>query len=275
MKVLEWKDKTTGKEFYDYRTGRITGDNIFDTSTTGVSYYNELLPGSSEENYYRNQKNLVGEIIYLTPEQYFENCVKYAFPNSSVEKLKKERSRDTESLETIRTVIDNNVQLPMTMINAAAGSQEGLHRMYVVGEDYGWNNKKYPVLFIDYYNKNLQKEVELNKRKNNIEQKIKQAVLDACEYKYNSFEQFVNELRWTLNNSFRYFDEFEDFEDVPFKIEKDNDLIIVTVLDVSFIFNISDINITNNSLDDSEEEINIDDLLVDDIDIYDLLKKLK
>ena len=272
----EWKDKFTGKDMYDYHTGKITGNNIFDTSTTGVSFYNELIPGSSEERYYKEEKNLYGKIVNLTPQQYFEACVKYAFPNSSVDKLKQERQRDTESLETIKTVIDNGVQLPMTIVNIAQQTQEGLHRMYVVGEMFGWDSNSYPVLIVDYFDKEKQKNIDKLKHDNEIEQRIKEAVLEACEYKYSSFEDFVEELQWTINSSFKYYDEFEDVEDIPFEIKKENELITVTVLDVPFIFNESDINITSDKPEiDDLDDLDLDDILIDDMDIEELLSKMK
>ena len=272
----EWKDKFTGKDMYDYHTGKITGNNIFDTSTTGVSFYNELIPGSSEERYYKEEKNLYGKIVNLTPQQYFEACVKYAFPNSSVDKLKQERQRDTESLETIKTVIDNGVQLPMTIVNIAQQTQEGLHRMYVVGEMFGWDSNSYPVLVVDYFDKEKQKNIDKLKHDNEIEQRIKEAVLEACEYKYSSFEDFVEELQWTINSSFKFFDEFEDVEDIPFEIKKENELITVTVLDVPFIFNESDINITSDKPEiDDLDDLDLENILIDDMDIEELLSKMK
>lgn len=277
----EWKDKFTGKDMYDYHTGKITGNNIFDTSTTGVSFYNDLIPGSPDEQYYKKEKNLYGKIVNLTPQQYFEACVKYAFPNSSVDKLKQERQRDTESLETIKTVIDNGVQLPMTIVNIAQQTQEGLHRMYVVGEMFGWNSNSYPVLVVDYFDKEKQQNINKLKHDNEIEQRIKEAVLEACEYKYSSFEDFVEELQWTINSSFKYYDEFEDVEDIPFEIKKENELITVTVLNVPFIFNESDINISQDEntpdtyIDDEGIEWDFSDIDLDDMDISELLSKMK
>ena len=274
--LIEWKDKFTGKDMYDYHTGKITGNNIFDTTTTGVSFYNDLIPGSPDEQYYKKEKNLYGKIVNLTPQQYFEACVKYAFPNSSVDKLKQERQRDTDSLETIKTVIDNGVQLPMTIVNIAQQTQEGLHRMYVVGEMFGWDSNSYPVLIIDYFDKDRQKNIDKLKHDNEIEQRIKEAVLEACEYKYSSFEDFVEELQWTINSSFKYYDEFEDVEDIPFEIKKENELITVTVLDVPFIFNESDINITSDKPEiDDLDDLDLDDILIDDMDIEELLSKMK
>ena len=274
--LTEWKDKFTGKDMYDYHTGKITGNNIFDTTTTGVSFYNDLIPGNPDEQFYKKEKNLHGKIVNLTPSQYFEACVKYAFPNSSVDKLKQERQRDTDSLETIKTVIDNDVQLPMTVVNIAQQTQEGLHRMYVVGEMFGWDSNSYPVLFVDYFDKEKQQNIDKLKHDNEIEQRIKEAVLEACEYKYSSFEDFVEELQWTINSSFKYYDEFEDVEDIPFEIKKENELITVTVLDVPFIFNESDINITSDKPEiDDLDDLDLDDILIDDMDIEELLSKMK
>ena len=276
--LIEWKDKSTGKEMYDYRTGTFKDiEDVFSTKTTGVSFYNELLPDSSEADYYRKEMNLEGEIQYLTPQQYFEICAEYIFPNSSVDRLKKGRSLDTQSVDTIKTVIDNNVRLPMTYIDYARHTQEGLHRMYVLGELYGWDDIKYPVLVIDWYDSEYQNNIDNQRRIDEIENDIKKAVLDACDYNYSSFDEFVEELQWTINDSFKNYDEFEDVEDVPFKIWEEDNHVNVEVLDVPFIFNISDINIKDDL--DIEEidlgDLDIEDFNLDDMDISAILKKLK
>ena len=264
MKILEWKDKFTGKDMYDYRTGNITGDNIFDITKTGMSYYNSLLPGSGEEEYFKNNKNLYGQIINLTPQQYFEACVQYAFPNSSVDKLKAERSRDKDSLQTIETVINNDVQLPITVINAAQQTQEGLHRMYVVGEMFGWNNKKYPVLFIDYYDKDRQKQWEEQAKIIDIEDRIEDAVKETCRYNFSNMDEFLDELQWKLNSSFRFYPGMED-KDVPFDYEDKGETLTIKVLDVPYTFDTSLIKIVQKENED-EDNFDWDDIDIDDID---------
>lgn len=280
MKIVEWKDKYTGKDMYDYHTGRVTSkDNIFDTSTTGMSKYNDLIPGSSEAEYYKNKKNLIGKIEYLTPQQYYDYCAKYVFTNSSSDDLKNQRKADKKSIETIDTVLRNDVQLPMTVINIAEKQQEGLHRMLYLAEIYGWNDIRFPVLIVDYYNKDLQYEINHQKYINKITKDLESAILEALEYRYNSFEDFVEELQWTIDKAFQYYDEFDGVDNIPFKIEAKGDNIEVSILDIDPIsFDKSEIQFKDNN--DSEENINTSDIDwndfdVDNMDIYDILRKLK
>lgn len=276
MKILEWKDKFTGEDMFDYHTGTITGDNIFDTTKTGMSYYNQLLPGSKDEEYYKKEKNIYGKIVNLTPQQYFEACVEYAFPTSSVEKLKQQRGADKYSLDKIETVIKNDVQLPITVINAADKTQEGLHRMYVVGEMFGWNNKKYPVLFVDYFDYDRQRRWEEQHRIYEIQRDIEDCVKEAGRYKFSSLEEFEEELQWKINSKFKYYSEFEDYEDIPFEFNVDEDEAVVTVLGVPYTFDVSLIKIVEDeedtdNLDLSDEDL--DNLLIDDDFLNSLLNK--
>ena len=52
------------KEDVDYGTGPVEGKDIFDTSTLGGFSYKELcIPGNKENEYMKNTKNRVGEIV--------------------------------------------------------------------------------------------------------------------------------------------------------------------------------------------------------------------
>ena len=46
------------EQFYDYHTGDITGDNIFDTTTTGCGFGRDIL---HDAKYMQKEKNLVGK----------------------------------------------------------------------------------------------------------------------------------------------------------------------------------------------------------------------
>ena len=73
-------------EKFDYKTGDVNGSNIFDTTTTGSSFYNDLIPGDPENEYMEKNKNLKGEIKMVSPYEYFKGCSKIF--GSTIEKLK-------------------------------------------------------------------------------------------------------------------------------------------------------------------------------------------
>lgn len=134
--------KIDDDEFYDYETDDIkfTSDrkptkDIFDTSTLGgYSAYDEYM----DDNKY---------IIMSTPKEYFEHAAKgFGVPyNTLINKIK----NDEEDLEFLRKVIFKaKKKFPMPYISKSNGSkQEGLHRLYVAAELFGWN-EKFPVLLL-------------------------------------------------------------------------------------------------------------------------------
>src|SRR5574344_258684 len=104
------------KEFYDYHTGNVNGNDIFDTTTTGVSYYNSLIPGNKDNDYYRQEKNISAKIVYMTPTEYFNECSKLF--GTSPESLMRQRRYDEDTLKHLEAVIiDYGRKFPMPMIN--------------------------------------------------------------------------------------------------------------------------------------------------------------
>ena len=129
-------------EFYDYQTDNIEFDSsgnptkdIFDTSTLG---------GYSTYDDYMNDSKY---IIMSTPKEYFEHAAKgFGVPyNTLISKIK----NDEEDLEFLKKVIYKaKKKFPMPYISKSNGSrQEGLHRLYIAGELFGWN-EKFPVLLL-------------------------------------------------------------------------------------------------------------------------------
>ena len=80
---------------YDYKTSEadVNAKDVFDIHRSDSSYSTGLLPGSDEEDYYRDHKNKKGEIVYMTPEEYFEKCynepyVKHFYSDDDINKFK-------------------------------------------------------------------------------------------------------------------------------------------------------------------------------------------
>lgn len=118
---------------------------------TGMSLYNDFL-NKKDLEYRREAKNRDGEIVMMTPNEYYRECSEYGFGHFvPVDKLKSHRRADSGSLDALKQRLENGKKFWLPVLNKADGSQEGLHRMMVLGDLYGWNSKKYPVLVVTAY----------------------------------------------------------------------------------------------------------------------------
>lgn len=252
------------QEFYDYKTGSIEGTEIFDTHRTGMSFYDDFFR-PSEEDYLRNQKNLVGTIEYMTPEEYYQECATKVF-SSSAEKLKAERKRDERTLKHLNDVIDiYNKKFPVPIINYAEKEQEGLHRMYVAGERYGWNTKQ-PVLVIRWADEDRAYREAAAKHKSKIESYIKNAIRKASYYTYYSIEELIDQLQSEVEKELQYLDEFEN-AGIKLTVERDDaeEAFEVIVNNYYHGYMYDDmlqlkepVEAEDDSLDDIEDDIDVD-----------------
>lgn len=157
----------------NYNTGEAKDKDIFDVSTLGgFSYYSQCIPGDSENEYMKNKRNRVGKIVQMSPNEYFSLCAKMF--DTSVEDLKEQRILDNgeEYINKLKDVIlKDKKQFPMTFICLPDKQQEGLHRMYVAGELFGWD-EKFPVLVISKYDK-LKEQLLLELNRNQLINKSK------------------------------------------------------------------------------------------------------
>lgn len=226
-------------EDFDYKTYQVDGTNIFDTTKTGMSYYDQLIPGHPENTYMKEAKNLKGEIVYLTPLEYYQECAKNIF-NTSVESLKKQRSCSQEYIEKLKKIITKKKKcFPLTFLNYADKSQEGLHRMMVAGELFGWDKVKFPVLAINFYDVERNNREEKAKRLVEIKYTIKEVFKEVTRgWTYESLEDFKDAFKSTWEVEYHYLSPspiiFEETED---------DEIIITIEEASEIFDKSKIEI--------------------------------
>jgi len=158
--------------------------NVFDTSSTHTSYYNNFL-NEKDLKYMQEAKNLTGHIEMMSPTEYFEECSENIFRQShpSVESLKKQReySRDHDGNKLVDLYKDAMMSgdvFPLCYLDYASSTQEGLHRMYAAGEAFGWDTK-FPVLVVEPYDETLW-----------AEQKAFEAAQHYCKY---DFKDVVDE----------------------------------------------------------------------------------
>ena len=125
------------EEFYDYKTGDVVNDDIFDTTKSEMTYYTNFLNPKDLE-YMQKTKGVTGKIVQMSPNEYFDECAKIF--NKSAERLKQSAKADEETIEHLKLVLTKyKRKFPITMLNYSTENkgQEGRHRMVVAGELFG------------------------------------------------------------------------------------------------------------------------------------------
>ena len=133
-------------EFKDYGTAEVEGKNVIDTHKASTFATQDLLDGSTDAAY----DNVCYTIIDLTPTQYFELCGKVQ--DMSPEEIIRFIGMDERQIAHIKDVILKfNKRLPLPYVSfssvADVSGQEGRHRMYALGEMFGWD-AEFPVMVI-------------------------------------------------------------------------------------------------------------------------------
>jgi len=133
-------------EFKDYGTAEVEGGNVIDTSRASTFATQDLLDHKEDAAY----DGIVYDIVDLTPTQYFELCgkVQDIDPETLMDYIK----TDERQLAHIKDVIlkyNKRLQMPFVSFSKMdeVSGQEGRHRMYALGEMYGWD-KEFPVMVI-------------------------------------------------------------------------------------------------------------------------------
>ena len=262
------------EKFYDYRTAEIDGQNIFDPTRTGISFYDQFL-SERDAKYLKDEKNLVAEIVYMSPNEYYTECSKYAWKGRTIspESLKQQRSRDTHTLNHLKDVLSiYKKRFPMPFINYAEYGQEGLHRMYVAGELLGWDSPKHPVLAIYWADEERHEREEKEKLQREIEYAVEKSVKHALRYKYYDIEELHDQLQIEFDREFEFFDEIS--KPVSFNLLETSESVILQLHGCEYPIPMDDIQLVekNDSDDDFEDLPEIDDADLD-LDIDEFLKK--
>lgn len=91
-------------------------------SDTDMPYYNQLL---KDPDYYRREKGVEGRIEYLTPEQYMTMA-------GQIHRVSRAREYEVIIPRLLKQYAERmkaGVELPLPVIDLAAGLQEGRHRV--------------------------------------------------------------------------------------------------------------------------------------------------
>ena len=148
----------------------------------------------------------------MTPTEYFTRCAEDCF-NESAEQLIDSRRRDKNTAEHLKQVLlTYKKKFPLPYIDYATHytpSQEGLHRMMVAGDLFGWD-KEFPVQIIRWVDEERAKQEKEWKHKREIERYLERAINKALRYKYYNIEELKDQLYSEFESEVRYVDEFED-----------------------------------------------------------------
>lgn len=198
------------QKFYNYRTAEIEGLNIFDVNKASNSWAQNFL---DDPNYMLKSENSVMNIVHMTPAEYWKICARDVF-NKPVDQLMNQwRTLDEKTLDHLTQVIlKYKKRFPITYINYASHNhptQEGLHRMIVAGDLFGWDTK-FPVMVIKWADEEKAAQEKENKRKNEVENNISKAIDKALRYKYYNIDELKDQLYSEIQDELKYDDEFEN-----------------------------------------------------------------
>jgi hypothetical protein len=173
-----WVNASVNKKWQD----------IFRTDKTGFSFYDSLIPGHKDNDYFRDRKNLVGKIVMMSPGKYVDECIKHGF-NHDVNPDNVRKSREGqldkegdkhELLELMR----KGEKWWMPFLNYAQRGQEGLHRA-VLAERLGL--AEIPVLVVNWADSGRKEKEDKQQR---IWEKEKEIGKHIEQAKY--YDEFLN-----------------------------------------------------------------------------------
>lgn len=238
--MIKFEEDYLDKEerFWDYKTKPFDGKHPIDTTKIGISYYEDFLTPSGRE-YLEKKDNVKGVIKTITPKYYFEEVAK--FFNSTVDRQKSQIAKDTATYEHLDQVIKEwKRTFPLPYLNYKNNEQEGRHRVYYIGQNFGWN---YPIpcLIVTVADEERhQKEQEAEKAEQ-IEKRLKlfdEAIERCMLTEYNHVDDIVDDLRWYLTRGYNSVEEDEleivpDYETNKIKIKTTDDVVAEAEYDIS------------------------------------------
>ncbi len=248
------------EKFYDYRTEEVTDNILFDINKCDYPYFKELL---SKSDYMREHKNLVGEITYVKPVDYFKGCAEIFNERSdgsySGDTELRQTAKDKITINHLKDVIlKYKKKFPMGYLDYAGLGQEGRHRMYVAGELSGWDVSQ-PVFVVRWADEELHKKEAENKRLADTQRRIKNAVKECMWYDYENISDLEHQLQYELN---RQYSVGIDDEDIKFELtSSDTDgAFVVSCMGATYEFPYEDIKFVESDedlLDDVDLELDV------------------
>lgn len=254
----------------------------FDTSTTNMSYYDRFLNDKDLE-YMQKSKNLTGEIVYMSPEEYFQYASEIFGYRFDVDDLIAQRS--DSSLEQYMEDMRRGDVFPLCFLNFADNSQEGLHRMLAAALNFGWRTR-YPVLVVKPYDEELWKQQKQDEKirtymNYDLRHLINQAEANLGDWDEPVPEDIVDQFKKEIED---LASKEGDSIDVDCEIDEGrnsagsspriitylnryNDITLtepVQSTDYAWLENMFDLNTEEKSIDDELADLDYEDLEIDD-----------
>ncbi len=222
--------------------------DIFDTNRINIPFYDELL--KSQEA--RKRENRDVKIVQMSPREYFRGCAKVF--NSTFDKQIRQVRGDKETLDYIQSELDKGHKLPLTWLDyGAERSQDGRHRMYVVGNAFGWD-EKYPVAVFTTADEQEAERRKKAKTEERITRYFYRVENKLFGYSYRDLEELKEQIEYLMNN---YLDGKPEVE-----VKQQDKQLVIIVNGVEFTYSMNDF--------DWEEKSNFDNDKLDDFDYDDL-----
>lgn len=237
-------------EYHDYKTQDISDNKYIDVTKSEMSHYQDYLDEPEETNKYHKTSS---KIVEMTPREYFEECAKIF--DSTFEKQYRQIELDSQVIDKLKTVILKlKKKFPIVVLNYDYNTQEGRHRMFTLGELFGWDEHKYPVLVIESTEEGIK-----YKKENRIFKALRDISNKQLEYTYTSLDNFIIDLEYAFE------DKLHDYLDTYSKpsITEYRGGVKVSFDGVDYNIDDYEIKIDPNK-DDSWDDM-IDDLDIDDI----------
>lgn len=140
-----------------YIRASVSPETVFNKNDTKVSFYNDFLTSDGLQ-YMQSNKNRTGEIVYMSPNEYFKACAEDIF-HIPQDQLEESRSVNTGTIIEYTSAMKRGDVFPLPYINYADKSQEGLHRLMAAGDLFGWNTK-FPVLVVTAFDDEYEAQVD-------------------------------------------------------------------------------------------------------------------
>ena len=224
--------------------------NIFDVNHISIPFYNDMLKSSEA----RKRENREMKIIQMSPKEYFKECAKIF--NSTFDSQIRQIKTDDETLNYIKSEIEKGNKLPLTWLDYGADrSQDGRHRMYVLGELFGWD-KKYPVAVFTTADEKEAERREKEKEVARISKYFYWIEKKLFGYSYRNLDELKEEIEYLISD---YLD------DVKVEITQVGNKLLIDVNNVELEYNIDDFDWVKE--DENRLELDPDDFDVDDIEL--------
>ncbi len=224
--------------------------NIFDVNHINIPFYNDMLKSSEA----RKRENREMEIVQMSPKEYFKECAKIF--NSTFDSQIRQIKTDDETLDYIKSEIEKGNKLPLTWLDYSEDkSQDGRHRMYVLGELFGWD-EKYPVAIFTTADEKEAERREKEKEVARISKYFYWMEKKLFGYSYRDLDELKEEIEYLISD---YLD------DVKIEITQVGSKLLIDVNNVELEYNVDDFDWVKEN--ENRLELDPDDFDRDDIEL--------